>query len=131
MNSKLNFFNIAIAVAICFLIGIVLQFKDKIKNLEDRVSMLPPPPAPRGGFGPSVPYFADMEVYETVTRRKLTVSEITEMIDKLPNVKTVSLSIAPQRPFVMENLAYPQYRDYYTLSRKEFEELQDYCREQI
>ena len=76
-------------------------------------------------------YFQDMEVIKTVTREKMTLSEIMELIDKQPNVKRVSIPYQPRRFFAIENLAYPQYEYYYTLTKKEWRQLQDYCMEQL
>jgi hypothetical protein len=76
-------------------------------------------------------YFEDLTVIETVTRKRLTVSEIMELLDKLPNIKWVSAQCDPPRPFSLDTLAYPQYRYRYTLTQPEWEQLQAYCRERL
>lgn len=76
-------------------------------------------------------YFVDLEVVETATSRKLSTGEVMNLLDELPNVKTVSLPIDPPRPFSMETLAYPQFEYRYTLTRAEWEELQAYCRAKL
>jgi hypothetical protein len=78
-------------------------------------------------IGETKSYFADLEVIETVSRRKLEVHEVMELIDRLPNVKRVSLKIDPPRKFIIRHLAYPQYAADYTLTKSEWAELQALC----
>lgn len=84
-----------------------------------------------GAFGSGPSYFADLDVIETVSRRKLTVNEVMELLDRQPNVKTVTLRCDPPRGFSIETLAYPQYADRYQLTKKEWSDLQAYCTEQL
>jgi hypothetical protein len=76
-------------------------------------------------------YFADLEVVEIATRRKLNTGEVMELLDRLPTVKTVTLPIDPPRPFSIETLAYPQFEYRYTLTHAEWDELQAYCRAKL
>lgn len=94
-------------------------------SLKSQTVECSPTPAPKG-FESRI-YFADMEVIETVSRRKLTASEVMGLLDKLPNVKTVTLWLDPPRPFSLETLAYPQYASRYTLTQAEWRELQAFC----
>ena len=74
-------------------------------------------------------YFMDLKVIKTVTRKEMTISEVMDLLDRQPNVKTVSIKCDPPRRFSIETLAYPQYRDRYTLTKKEWKDLQKRCRE--
>ena len=72
----------------------------------------------------------DVTVYETVTGRQFTTNEIMAMLDRLPNVKTVSRKMVP-RYFSAADLAYPQNARHYQIGQKEWAELQAYCKEQL
>lgn len=76
-------------------------------------------------------YFTDIEVTETITRRKMTISEVMDLLDRQPNVKSVLLHTDPRRPFSIETLAYPQCADRYALTEGEWRDLQAYCREKL
>lgn len=68
-------------------------------------------------------YFADMHVTQTVTRKEMTVYEVADLVDRLPNVKTVEIH-APQRRMTLGNLLYPQYAAQYELTPIEWSALQ-------
>lgn len=76
-------------------------------------------------------YFEDIRVIETVSRRQLTVYEVMDMLDKLPNVKTVTISMDARRRFPAWKLAYPQYASDFQLTEKEWSDLQQYVRERL
>lgn len=76
-------------------------------------------------------YFEDLEVTRTVDHHVFTVNELMEMIDKQPNVRTVTLQIDPPRHFSIETLAYPQFASRYELTKGEWADLQSYAREKL
>lgn len=76
-------------------------------------------------------YFEDIFVIETVSRRQLTVNEVMELLDRQPNVKSVSIR-APKRPtFSLDTLAYPQYEKDYQLTQDEWKALQLFCKKRL
>lgn len=76
-------------------------------------------------------YFEDIRVIETVTRRQLTVDEVMEILDRQPNIKSVSIPINPRIKYFTEDLAYPQNESRYQLTKKEWADLQAFCREEL
>ncbi len=95
-----------------------------VKQSEPIVIVMQKPEGPF--YNPA--YFENMVVVETVTRKAMTIHQIMEILDKSPNVKTVSLFTDPPPNFSVDKLAYPQCEDQFKIPKERWLALQEKCR---